>query len=142
MTGVMEPKIRGFQPSLIDVWPPATAPKLRASRHRSGQWIRILDADRQGGYRRQVEFYQWLLRGNGLRVSDRAWFVYANGIRGDAAFYDVLHFRTKLLPYDGDDGWVEPTLRGVADCLASGSAPDAAPGCAFCEYVARASAAG
>ena len=101
-----------------------------------------LDADWQGGYRRQVESYQWLLRGRGLRVSDRASFVYANGIRGDAAFDDVLHFRTKLLPYDGDDGWVEPTLRGVADCLASGSAPDAAPGCAFCEYVARASAAG
>ncbi len=31
-----------------------------------------LDAEWQGGYRRQVEFYQWLLRGRGLRASDRA----------------------------------------------------------------------
>lgn len=39
--------------------------------------------------------------------------------------------------------WVEPALRDVADCLASNRAPEAAPpGCAFCEYVARASAAG
>ena len=101
-----------------------------------------LDADWQDGYRRQVEFYQWLLRGNGLRVSDRAWFVYANGIRDGEAFDDVLRFRTRVIPYDGDDSWVEPTLQDVADCLASEHAPEAAPACAFCDYVARAAAAG
>ena len=100
------------------------------------------DAERPGGYRRQVAFYQWLLRGRGLEVSDQAKFVDANGIRDGAAFDDVLRFRTKVIPYDGNDGWVEPTLSDVADCLASESAPEAAPGCAFCEYVARASAAG
>lgn len=82
------------------------------------------------------------MRGKGLAVSDRAWFVYANGIRDGGAFDDVLRFRTKVIPYDGDDSWVEPALRDVADCLASGSAPEADPGCAFCEYVSRASAAG
>ena len=44
-----------------------------------------LDADWQGSYKRQVEFYQWPLRGRGLEVSDRAWFVYANGIRAGGA---------------------------------------------------------
>ena len=101
-----------------------------------------IGADWQGGYRRQVEFYQWLLRGRGLRVSDRAWFVYANGIRDGGAFDDVLRFRTRVIPYDGSDAWVEPALRDVADCLASGSAPEAAPGCAYCDYVSKASAAG
>ncbi|MCK7473677.1 MAG: hypothetical protein MZV49_09390 [Rhodopseudomonas palustris] len=51
-------------------------------------------------------------------MSDRAWFVYANGIRDDAPFDDVLRFRTKLIPYDGNATWVEPALRAVADCLA------------------------
>ena len=101
-----------------------------------------LDADWQGGYKRQVEFQQWLLRGRGLRMSVRAWFVYANGIRGEAAFDDVLRFRTKLIPYDGDAGWVEPTLCDVADCLASERAPEPSADCAFCDYVARASAIG
>lgn len=109
-------------------------------RNRGGEVA--LDADWQAGRRRQVEFRWWLLRGRGLRVSDRAWFVYANGIRGEEAFDDVLRFRTRVLPRDGSDAWVGPALRGAADCLASGSAPEAAPGCAFCEYVARASAAG
>ena len=86
-----------------------------------------LDAEWQGGYRRQVEFYQWLLRGRGREVSDRAWFVYANGIRGGGAFDDVLRFRTRVIPYDGSDAWVEPALRDVAGCLASGSGPGAAP---------------
>ena len=31
-----------------------------------------LDADWQVSYKRQVEFYQWLLRGQGLTVADRA----------------------------------------------------------------------
>jgi hypothetical protein len=97
-----------------------------------------LDADWQGGYKRQVEFYQWLLRGKGLTVSDRAWFVYANGIRDGAAFDDVLRFRTRLIPYDGNAGWVEPTLHAIAECLARETPPAAARACEYCDYVVRA----
>lgn len=99
-----------------------------------------LDADWQDGYKRQVEFYQWLLRGRGLTVGDRAWFVYANGIRDDGPFDDVLRFRTKLIPYDGDAAWVEPVLGDIAACIASARAPAAAAGCEYCGYVARAGA--
>ena len=35
-----------------------------------------LDADWQIGYKRQMEFYQYLLRNNGFKVSDTAYFVY------------------------------------------------------------------
>ncbi len=99
-----------------------------------------LDADWQDGYRRQVEFYQWLLRGQGLKVSDRAWFVYANGIRDNDPFDDLLRFRTKVMPYDGNAGWVEPVLHEVAGCLAMDRPPAASPACEYCSYVARASA--
>jgi hypothetical protein len=101
-----------------------------------------LDAGWQDGYKRQVEFYQWLLRGRGLRVSDRAWFVYANGIRDDAPFDDVLRFRTRLIAYDGNAGWVEPTLRAVADCLARDTCPPAAADCEYCDYARRTGAIG
>ncbi len=97
-----------------------------------------LDADWQVSYKRQVEFYQWLLRGRGLKVADRAWFVYANGIKGESAFDDVLRFRTKLIPYDGNADWVDPTLRAVFDCLATDRPPAAAKDCEYCSYVARA----
>lgn len=101
-----------------------------------------LDSEWQITYKRQVEFYQWLLRQNGLRVSDRAWFVYANGITDDTPFDDVLRFRTKLIPHDGSDAWVEPILMQVHDCLAKTEAPAAAEKCVYCAYVNAASKSG
>ena len=38
-----------------------------------------LDQAWQDGYKRQMEVYQWLLRCNGLQVSDRGYFVYCTG---------------------------------------------------------------
>lgn len=94
-----------------------------------------LEADWQDGYKRQVEFYQWLLRARGLEVSDTAWFVYANGIKDEAPFDDVLRFRTKIIPYEGSDEWVEPTLLEISECLALESAPESGDGCEYCRFV-------
>lgn len=94
-----------------------------------------LDAAWQIGYKRQVEFYQWLLRGNGLEVSNRAWFVYANGIKGDGTFDDQLDFKTKLIPYDGDAAWIEPTLDRLLECLDHETAPSKDSECKYCDYV-------
>ena len=94
-----------------------------------------LDADWQIAYKRQVEFYQWLLRGNNLEVSDQAWFVYANGIKGDGFFNDQLEFKTKLLSYDGDASWIEPTLDRLIECLNDESPPYQSSNCLYCQYV-------
>jgi len=96
-----------------------------------------LDADWQIAYKRQVEFYQWLLRGNDLEVSNQAWFVYANGIKGDGSFDDQLAFKTKLISYDGSDAWIEPTLDSLIECLASESPPPESADCSYCQYVAK-----
>jgi len=94
-----------------------------------------LDADWQISYKRQVEFYQWLLRGNDLKVSNQAWFVYANGIKGSGIFNDHLDFTTKLISYDGDGSWIEPTLDKLINCLSSHDTPEASVDCAYCNYV-------
>jgi hypothetical protein len=96
-----------------------------------------LDADWQIAYKRQVEFYQWLLRGNDLEISNQAWFVYANGIKGDGSFDDQLDFKTKLISYDGSDAWIEPTLDSLIECLASESPPPHTTDCPYCQYVAK-----
>ncbi len=96
-----------------------------------------LDADWQIAYKRQVEFYQWLLRGNSLEVSNQAWFVYANGIKDDGPFDDQLVFKTKLISYSGDTSWIEPTLDLLIECLASESPPSASEDCSYCQYVAK-----
>ena len=96
-----------------------------------------LDADWQIAYKRQVEFYQWLLRGNQLEVSNQAWFVYANGIKGDGSFDDQLAFKTKLISYDGDASWIESTLDSLIECLASELPPLESADCSYCQYVAK-----
>lgn len=96
-----------------------------------------LDADWQISYKRQVEFYQWLLRGNNLQVSNQAWFVYTNGIKDDSPFNDALRFKTKLLSYEGDGSWIEPTLEKLIICLNSPNRPIHNADCQYCNYLKK-----
>jgi hypothetical protein len=98
-----------------------------------------LDADWQVSYKRQVEFYQWLLRRRGHAVARRSWFVYCNGRRDLPAFDARLEFTIKLIAYDGDDGWVEDTLAAVRETLVAPEPPPPRADCEFCTFAARAS---
>ncbi len=97
-----------------------------------------INSDWQISYKRQVEVYQWLLRQNGLTVSDTAYFVYANGRLDLDGFNNRVEFRTKLIPYDGSDSWIEPTLLQMKQCMDGNMPPvgDSAMGgeCEFCAY--------
>jgi PD-(D/E)XK nuclease superfamily protein len=100
-----------------------------------------IDADWQMSYKRQLEVYQWLIRQNGLRVSDTGYFVYANGRLDSDGFFDRVEFKTKLIPYTGSDAWVEPTLLKMKACM-DGDMPavgTAAMGgvCEFCSYARK-----
>jgi CRISPR/Cas system-associated exonuclease Cas4 (RecB family) len=98
----------------------------------------ITDLDPAGGwhdsYRRQMEVYQWLLRGEGHKVSDTGYFVYANGIAKGKGFFNKVEFRTNVFPYKGSDKWVEPTLIKIKETLESGDMPKQADDCEFCAY--------
>ncbi|TSC92492.1 MAG: hypothetical protein CEN89_671 [Candidatus Berkelbacteria bacterium Licking1014_7] len=93
-----------------------------------------LDADWQIGYKRQMEFYQWLFRKNGFKVSDIGYFVYANGKKDKAAFDGRLEFDVKIIPYKGNDGWVENTIMKIKNVLESEKMPLPAEDCDFCKY--------
>ena len=55
----------------------------------------------------------------------------------DGPFDDVLRFRTKIIAYDGNARWVEPTLMETAACLALDAPPAPDPECEYCGYAAR-----
>jgi len=93
-----------------------------------------LDADWQIGYKRQMEIYQWLFRKNGFTVSRTGYFVYCNGDADKAAFDGKLEFKIKLIPYEGDDGWIEDTIQSAHACLGSESIPRANADCDYCRY--------
>lgn len=93
-----------------------------------------LDADWQIGYKRQMEIYQWLFRKNGFSVSKTGYFVYCNGKADKKAFDAKLEFDIKLLPYVGDDNWVEGVILNAIECLKSDQMPESGPDCDYCKY--------
>lgn len=96
-----------------------------------------LDAEWQDGYKRQMEFYQWLLRRQGLSVAKRGWFVYANGRKDLERFDNRLEFRMKLIPYEGDDAWVEGTLIRIRENLHAPQPPGPNSNCEYCAFAGR-----
>ena len=89
-------------------------------------------------YRRQMEIYQWLLRHNGLNVSDTAYFLYCTGDVHAPNFNSKLSFHIELIPYIGNDQWVNGTLNDMQDCLLRNTPPDPSPTCEWCAYRRRA----
>ncbi|HVX24653.1 MAG TPA: PD-(D/E)XK nuclease family protein [Candidatus Saccharimonadales bacterium] len=98
-----------------------------------------IDSDWQISYKRQMEVYQWLLRQNGFVVNDTGYFVYTNARLDVDGFGDELQFTTKLIPYTGNDAWVEPTLLKMKACMESDTMPPIGDNimggpCEFCGY--------
>jgi CRISPR/Cas system-associated exonuclease Cas4 (RecB family) len=96
--------------------------------------IETLDEDWHIGYKRQMEVYQWLLRQNGFKVSDTGYFVYANASRDEEAFDGKLEFEITLIPYTGDDNWIEGALADIKKTLESEEIPPVGEDCDYCTY--------
>ncbi|MDD5449410.1 MAG: PD-(D/E)XK nuclease family protein [Candidatus Omnitrophica bacterium] len=97
--------------------------------------IIALDKDWQDGYKRQMEIYQWLLRQNGYKISKTGYFVYCNGRLAAEKFDGKLEFDITIIPYEGNDGWVENTVKDIHSCLNSNEIPSADEDCDYCAYI-------
>jgi CRISPR/Cas system-associated exonuclease Cas4 (RecB family) len=126
-----------------DVWETPKGELVVVDYKATAKTKEITDLDPEGGwhdsYRRQMEVYQWLLRGEGHKVSDTGYFVYANGLAKKAGFFNKVEFRTNIFPYKGSDKWLEPTLIKIKETLESDDMPpvgEAAMGgeCEYCAY--------
>ena len=111
--------------------PQAMAPQLHRRplarrRHR-------LDAVRRRG-----RPLAWVRRArDGRRLQgDRAWFVYANGLKTADGFHDTLRFDTRLVPYDGDRSSVLEAFRAAVSLAVSRARPGPGPECPWCRYAA------
>lgn len=98
-----------------------------------------IDADWQMSYKRQMEIYQWLLKRNGLLVSNTGYFVYANGRMDLDGFNDRVEFRTKVISYTGNSDWVDERLQQMKRCMENDDMPpigDSIMGgeCEYCTY--------
>lgn len=93
-----------------------------------------LEDEYKQGYKKQVEWYQWIFRQNSFDIDDKAYFVYANGLKGDRVFDAKIEFAVEIITYKGDDSWVEPTIVAIKKCLDSDQIPEPSSDCEFCKY--------
>jgi len=93
-----------------------------------------INAPWQDQYKRQMEIYQWLLRGNGLEVSDPGYFVYCNGRRSEPRFSHRVEFDISVIPYVGNDSWVDSCITDAHACLVSDEIPPVTWNCDYCTY--------
>lgn len=93
-----------------------------------------LDDPWKDAYKRQVEFYGWLLKRKGFAVSPVSYFLFANAHRGRDAFDRALHFDLRLLPHEGNDDWVQDAVTAAYECLQDDLPPPSTEGCAWCWY--------
>ena len=88
------------------------------------------------GYKRQIDMYQWVMRQKGYEVSNTGYFVYVDGQHwGIDGMFDedpsqaTMKFSATLLPYEGDDGWVDDALRRIKELLLRPDCPTHAEVC-------------
>jgi hypothetical protein len=95
-------------------------------------------------YKRQMDFYVWVMRQKGFGVSDIGYFLYCDGDRftGEAFLNEAdarMIFKMSLLEYQADTSWVEPALINIKELLGSNDCPAHADTCehgAFLDQVA------
>jgi len=93
-----------------------------------------LEDEYKQGYKKQVEIYQWIFRQNGFKVSDTAYFVFANALKTPEKFDGILEFEMQIITHKGDDSWVEKTLFEIKKCLSANTLPAPAENCEYCAY--------
>ena len=93
-----------------------------------------LDEEYRQSYKNQMEVYQWLLKHKGFKVSNTGYFVYCNGDVSKESFEGKLEFSISVIPYSGNDSWVEPILFKIRECLEGTVCPKGKESCDFCNY--------
>lgn len=86
------------------------------------------------GYKRQLSFYNYLLRKNGLKTVNFGFFVYATAITSKNHFNNELKFSTNLIKEEIDDTWTEPVLDEIQSLLKNNIIPDKNKNCNHCLY--------
>ena len=128
--------------AIDDLWQAGTGELIVADYKATSRAQQPTTATLYPSYQRQMDVYQFLVRRQGFEVSDRGWFVYANGNARAGVFEDRLGFTTTMVPYDGDDAWVLDQFRRAVATVEGPDIPRAGEDCGYCAYVDQAARAG
>jgi hypothetical protein len=96
-----------------------------------------------------MEMYQWIARRKGFTVSNIGYFVYVDGQHvGETGMLDQndpatawMRFNTAVIPYEGNDDWVEKALLRAKETLLMTSCPSHAENCEHGKFINQTAAA-
>ena len=84
-------------------------------------------------YRRQLDFYAYLLKLNKYKVSEKGYWLICNAGNVDQkTFEGKLSFKTTLLPYNIKTEYIEDILVDLEKCLQLKAAPPSGKSCSNC----------
>lgn len=96
--------------------------------------ISSLDKPWHSTYKRQLEFYSWVLRKNGLKVSESAFILYINADPLSSSIKKGVQVKATLIEHKCDLSWVEKEIQNAHNILTGKVSPISSSNCAYCHY--------
>ena len=100
----------------------------KSTSQKSAGKIITLDDWWKASYKRQMDFYIWVMKRQGIETSNIGYFLYCDGNRfTDKPFLNdknaTMEFKISLIAYESNLSWVEPTLRKIKALLDAPNCP-------------------
>ena len=86
------------------------------------------------GYARQLSFYNYLLKKNGVESCNMGFLVYSTALTSELSFENQLKFSTNAISLELDDEWIEPTFDSIQVLLKNNIIPEHSESCKYCRF--------
>lgn len=125
-----------FSGAIDDLWIDEESQKLHVVDYKTTASATGPSLDTEWGqkYKKQVEMYQYLLRGNGFDVSDTAYFLFLTADKSSDSLDETLRFTSEVLPYVGSTDWIDEELVRARACLDADQPPAVDLTCEWCTW--------
>ena len=117
----------------------------KSTSQKSPNKVITLDDWWKDSYKRQMDFYIWVMGRLGVETSEIGYFLYCDGDRfTETQFlhhdHATMQFKTTLIAYKSDLSWIEPTLLKIKHLLDSEKCPDHSEKCEYGPFLGACSA--
>ena len=86
------------------------------------------------GYKRQLDFYAYLLKNMGFKVSSDAYLYICNAIEVEDGFHGKMLFDEILIQYDVQTDYLDEDIQKMIDVMNSNRVPESNDSCENCAY--------
>lgn len=123
-----------------DIWENQDTGKLIVVDYKSQSSVRAVETKSylsgmfHQGYKRQLDFYAYLLHKLGFSVDPTGYFYVCNAIRDAEGFFGVMNFEETLVAYPWDTSWIPGKLTEMVAVMNSRELPTSNPACENCAY--------